>query len=377
MKTVREKTIQSQILEKLRERLADLPENSLFQTERELCDEFGVTRTTMTRVMVKLVAEGLLHRIPFKGSLVRKIRKNSPAITFLLPCADFLSEKFSFQSAETTRLVLSGVSKIAFEHNCRVETVPVSPTNNADEIDWNKLDFINADSQLVIAGSYWYSKLFPFLKERGCKVAFVENQTHGFIDYADYLKEWFLLIMDRISAIKLAVKLLADSGCRKIALAHGTIKDKDHPVLRGYESGLAECGLSYAAWLDTQDTNDSTIRDCIANFYKKNKFDALLLDPYLVFKLRTQYSLNRSLALPETVKIIATDEICYNQQALPSLSSVEFPYEKMGQIAAQRLLENDFVKGRQIFNARIIERESTAYKTESPYFINKKKEDER
>ena len=121
---------------------------------------------------------------------------------------------------------------------------------------------------------------------------------------------------------------------------------------------------SGTAWIDPLNINNKTIGEIIADFYKKNHFDALLLDPILVFRLRTQRSLNYGLGLPENVKIMANDEINYNQQTFPSLSALDYPYDEIGRVAARRLLEDEFRPGRQIFDARIIERESTMHETE-------------
>ena len=363
MKAVAGKTIQQQILETLRQRLAVLPEGTRFQTERKLCAEFGVARATMTKVMVKLVDEGVLSRFTSKGSFVQKPLKPSVPITFLLPCANFISDTIQSPHSLHTHQMLKGVSQIAFEHNCRVQTVTVSPTNNRHDIDWKQLDFINSDSR-VLVDSYWYCDLFPLFKERDCKLAFVENQTYKFKLYTEYLKNWFVLSLNRISAMESAVKLLADRGCRRIALAQSNLEEKDHPVLHGYKSGLAKCGLRYATWIDPLNINNKIIGEIISDFYKKNHFDALLLDPLLVFKLRTQRSLNYCLGLPESVVIMANAEINYNQQTFPALSSLDYPYDEIGRVAARRLLEDEFKPGRQIFDARIIERESTMHETE-------------
>ena len=355
-------SIHQQLLVSLRQRIDGLPFGSRLPTEHELCAEFGVSWTTINKVMVKLTDDGLITRTPRKGSFVMKAVKPQMPITFLLPCADFISETNEFSYSQHTRQILKGVSQVAFEYNRRVQTVPVSPTNDKHDIDWKQLEFINSYSK-VLVHSYWYCDLFPLFKERGCKVVFVESQVHISKFYTDYFKDWFVLTMNRVNAMEEAVRFLADHGCRRIAIAHNYLENKGNPILDGYKSGVAKCGLQYTGWLDTLNTTDKTIAGVISNFYKKNNFDALLLDPYLVFKLRTQHSLNYCLGLPESVKIMADDEISYNQRAFPSLSSMEYPYEEVGRIAAQRLLKDDFRSGQQLFNARVIERESTMHKT--------------
>ena len=356
-------SIHQQLLDSLRQRAAALPVGSRFPTEHELCAEFGVSRATINKVMVKLTEEGALTRTPRKGSFVMKAVKPQVPITFLLPCADFISDVTEISYSLHTRQILKGVSQVAFEHKRRVQTVPVSPTNNKHDIDWNQLEFVDKNS-MVIMSSYWYCDLFPLFKERGCRTVLVENQTYHSKVYADYLNDWFVLSINRIHAMEEAVKFLKERGCRRIALAHSDLEEKDHPVLLGYKSGLNQCGLRYAAWVNTLNTTNDTIAGTIADFYEKNNFDALLLDPYLVFRLRTQRSLNYSLGLPENVKIMANDEISYNRRAFPLLSSTDYPFEGIGREAAQRLLADEFAPGRQFFNARIIERESTMHETE-------------
>ncbi len=338
---------------------------SFLPNELELAVKYGIARDTLRLALTMLEDDKTIELLKGRGRRVCPANnaETRPLITFLLPCADFLSETYLFSIAQATRRILKGVSQVAFEYNCRLETVPVSPTNNAHDIDWRRLDFINSESRILAFG-YWYCDLFPLFKKLGCRVAFIENQTWHFKFYADFLKDWAVFTIDRFNAMKAAVKFMADRDCRRIALVRCDIDKKDHPSLLGYKAGLAECGLSYAAWLNTLTTDDENITGIIADFYKKNKFDALLLDPYLICKLRTRQSLNYYLGLPESVKIMADAESIYNQREFSSLSSTDFPYEEIGRVAAQRLLEDKFRNEQQIFNARIIERESTMYEAE-------------
>lgn len=335
--------------------------------EFELSEKYGYSRDTVRSALAMLEDDRIIELLECKSKGRRicpvDVRKTAIPITFLLPCPNFISDTILSPYSQHTHQMLKGVSQIAFEHNCRVQTVPVSPTNYPHDIDWNQLDFINSESKVLVDG-YWYCDLFPLFKERGCKVVFIDNQDYMLKLYADYLKNWFVLSLDRVSAMKSAVKLLADRGCRRIALAHSDIEETDHPVLQGYKAGMADCGLKYTAWLDTLGTSNKTIGGVIADFYKKNHFDGLLLDPFQVCRLRTQQSLNYCLGLPENVKIMANDEINYNQQAFPSLSGLDFPYDEIGRVAARYLLESEFIPGRQIFSAQIIERESTMHETE-------------
>ncbi|MFA7231455.1 MAG: GntR family transcriptional regulator [Victivallaceae bacterium] len=333
--------------------------------ELELAAKYGYARNTVRPALSMLEDEKILELMKGKGRRIcqPEVEKPQVPLTFLLPCADFLSETIQIPQSLHTRQILQGVSQVAFEHNCRVQTVPVSSTNDQHNIDWGQLDFIDSTSKVIVT-THWYCNLLPLLKVRGCKVVHIENQTYHTKLYANYLKNWRVLTIDRISAMERAVKFLADRGCERIALVRFGLSEKDHPVLSGYKSGLKKCGLQYCAWLDVENYPNKAITRLTADFYQKNNFDALILDPYQVCMLRTQKSLNHCLALPDNVKIMADDEIGYNQRTFPSLSSLDYQYEEIGRAAAQYLLKEDFRPGNEIFPAKIIERESTICETE-------------
>lgn len=338
---------------------------SFLPNELKLAVKYGNARDTLRLALTMLEDDKIIELLKGRGRRVCPVSsaETRPLITFLLPCADFLSDTDLFVNAHMTRRILNGVSRVAFEYDCRVEIVPVSPTNNERDINWGALDCINADSRLVING-LWYRQLFPLLSERGCKVALLEEQASEINDYKDYVKEWFLLSLDRLTTLESAVKVLVECGCRRIALAHNYISEKDHPVLYGYKSGMAKYGLRYIAWEDTLMANDETVSEIIGNFYKKNNFDGLLLDPMLIHRMRARHPVHQCLGLPAKVKIITTREIGYNQMAFPSLTSMDFPYEKIGMVAAQHLLKEKFTAERQLFSANVIKRESTMHESD-------------
>ncbi len=335
------------------------PPGSFLPNELDLVKKYGHARDTVRLALALLEDEKIIELKKNKGRQICPVAvpKIKPPISFLLPCTDFISEAVSDLAAEIARRILKGVSEVAFESDFLVQTVPVSPTNNMHDINWSKLDFVNADSRLVVF-SYWYRDLFPMLSNCGCRVALIENQTYDFELYADYLKEWLILTVDRRSATESAVKLLAKKGYRRIALVHKDIMEKDHPVLYGYMSGLEKCGLRHCIPLDTLNMGEEAIPAGIAELYRKNKFDALLLEPRLAFRMLRMHSLNSYFGLPENVKIMTVDAISHNQKIFQPISSMEFPYEEIGRIAARRLIDDDLKKGQQIFKAGAVERET-------------------
>ena len=79
---------------------------------------------------------------------------------------------------------LRGALKAAVRRGCHVLTIPVSLTNEPDEIDWDELSLIRQDDIVLFAGD-WYSTVFPLLSERNCKVGAVlpkmDESVHRFL----------------------------------------------------------------------------------------------------------------------------------------------------------------------------------------------------
>lgn len=66
------RTINSQLNEQLRKRIAAMSDGEKFPTEAELCTEFSVSRMTVNKVLYEIAREGLLVRAPRRGTFVRK-----------------------------------------------------------------------------------------------------------------------------------------------------------------------------------------------------------------------------------------------------------------------------------------------------------------
>ena len=341
--------------------------------EFELAEKYGYSRDTVRSTLTMLEDDKLVELLKGKGRRIcpAHVEKAKVPLTFLLPCADFISETFSDVAAHSSRRILKGFSQVAFEYDYRVETVPVSPTNNAHEIDWRKLDFVNAESMLLVDG-YWYRELFPLLLERGCRVAFVNPQIFRRKLYEQFVNSCFSITMNSFGAAETAVGYLFRRGCRRIALLHHYILEQEHPTMGGYLSGLEKCGLKFSAWheIPEEQLKLEDIRRQLKDLYKKSGgFDGLMIDPGLAVDLRLR-NLYYDLGLAEDIKIIVSDDTASNQWVTPQLTSMAFPYEDIGRIAARCLLSSEFSPAEQLINARIIERESTSVFSKKARFVS-------
>jgi DNA-binding LacI/PurR family transcriptional regulator len=329
--------------------------------EVALAQKLAISRNTLRSVLTKLADDRFIERISSKGTLVcdRGRNKLQVPLTFLLQCTDHVSDVMKHPDNQYLKRMLSGFSQVAYEHNYRVELVPVSPTNYEHDIDWTKIDHLDSDSMVMVGGS-WYNELFPLLAERGCKVALIDGQAYDREICSNYFKNWFLIELKRAEATCAAIQYMNSLGQNRIALIHGSLSEENHPVLRGYRSGLEKCGLSYSAWLEVDEKPLSALSaveiiKTVSNFYKKTKFDTLVINAYILLPLCRQNFLNKVLGLPDSVKILMLNNVEHLFNTYPSPWWTDFTWVEIGRYGALALIQEASCQTTKSFDASIIQ----------------------
>ena len=64
--------VRQDILNRIKEK--DYPEGSKIPTEKQFCEQYGVSRITIQNAILSLVNDGVLYRIKGKGTFVKKKR---------------------------------------------------------------------------------------------------------------------------------------------------------------------------------------------------------------------------------------------------------------------------------------------------------------
>lgn len=326
--------------------------------EIDLAQEMGVARKTLRSALAILEEEGLIERLPSKGTFVSKTKKLKlqETVTFLLPCPNFACG--NSRSQIITREILQGSMHAATEMKWKLDAVPVSHDNDPDNINWELFDYFDSKSQVVLV-SWWYRKLFPMLRDRQCRVtAILPTTPEDHPEYMSALNSWTKLYYKTENAVESAVNYLRSCGCRRIALAAGSLTDKFAPkTMDGYLKSIRnipdmpENGFV----MDMPGTLISDqFKGTFSKFYQEAGFDGLIFDLNLIVDYR--FSLNFNLGLPESIKIATLFDFEYNCKLHPQLSASVFPFRQMGYDATKAIISNYWEPQERFYTAMIIKR---------------------
>lgn len=247
----------------------------LLPAEEELSVTLGVSRGTLRRALDSLEQESLVKRVRGHGTYVSEaVRRNK--ITFLLPCAGEFGVAQHFVTD-----VLGGVIEAALELNCEVETPAISPTNNSEDIDLSKLFNIHSSGRVIMMG-FWFSKVFPFLINSGCRVGFIHDGTYQVKQNQQTFSRWVVGEKDQETVAYRMMRELIRRGCRRPAGAAKILLEQESPMLRGFARALAEAGLPLGNLTMLPELTGRISPSDICELQKMHPFDGLLtMDAFL------------------------------------------------------------------------------------------------
>ncbi|MBQ9336971.1 MAG: GntR family transcriptional regulator [Lentisphaeria bacterium] len=327
-------TLNEKIRKEMLARLSVMAPGDRFPGELELCREFNVSRMTVNKVITELAKEGRLIRKRGKGSFVTEKKDKSRVLTFLIPFDGFFA--WQNRNAYSVGAMFSGVSSAARKAGFRVEVIPVAPDNDPHLIDFSAIEHLNADSRVIVP-STWFTRVFPFLSDRGCQVVLLDAMNRYPYPDDPRTSTFQIIDLDLASAVEGSVQRLYSAGCRRIALY--TQKKPAHTMsYQVYFDSVRRRGLPELV-IDAQNPIYShPLFQHELDQMRESRCDGLIFDANRMFGLRGR-DFASVMKIPAQLKYEVSHFNPVQNHLEIDPSCTFFDYERLGETAVEMLLD--------------------------------------
>ena len=329
------KSYYKQINKKIIEKIAAgiyLP-NEHIPSERELCDIYSVSRTTIRKAIDELVADGLLIRKPGKGTFVteKKLSKKPKTGNILyIRCvhSDITKSTSSIKNDIFYPEILAGVEIAATSNNyhCVIRTI------NENDFTSEQLEESIENTDGIVCAELHNISFFKYLQKFSIPIILVcPSIKSSKVDIVE---------IDNDTGAYEAVNHLIDHGHKRIAFIGGT--ETSLP------SEIREMGYTKA--LKNHDINHTYIRKSYWRLEDGYNITLELLKekipPTAIFAASDLLAIgavnaikDQGLNVPDDISVIGFDDISMSSQMKPALTTMSVRKLEIGKIAAQLLYE--------------------------------------
>ena len=323
--------------------------------EPELAAQLGVTRKTLRGALDLLEKEGLLERIPGKGTFL-PLRSGSDIgnLFLLLPCSDYFL-KSDYQTKSIIRDILSGCLQEACLRKAHVITLPLTTTNRIEDFDETILERL-PDGSRIIFYSNWYAPIFPLFLRKRFRIAHIHHLNYRNSILKQAVEQWVCCKADLAAGVGKALEHLAQQGCSRIALAASFLDNEFNPLKSGYLRALEHLPGSHPPLLcDIGGVNEPPMAfvERLRNFQRETGFDALLFGLHDSPVLNFAHSLNSNFGLPEKTALVTLFPYDFNNKYTPGIPSVKFDYLSIGVFAVQSLFQDHYMPQEIVFSPNL------------------------
>ena len=323
--------------------------------EPELAAQLGVTRKTLRGALDLLEKEGLLERIPGKGTfLPHRSGSDIGNLFLLLPCSDYFL-KSDYQTKSIIRDILSGCLQEACLRKAHVITLPLTTTNRIEDFDESILERL-PDGSRIIFYSNWYAPIFPLFLRKRFRIVHIHHLDYRNSALKSTVDQWICCKADLAAGVEEAVTHLARKGCSRIALATSFLNNEFNPVKRSYLRALETAeGKFTPLSCDIGGVGEAPMAfvERLKKFHRQTGFDGLIFGLHDAPALDFTRSLNSNLGLPEEVRLVTLFPYDFNRQFSPGIPYVKFDYLSIGVFAVQSLFQDQYAPQEIIFSPRL------------------------
>lgn len=325
-----QQTLRAQITEILSAEFAQLPPGASLPSGTELRRRFQVAYMTITHALDDLVLRNEIVRIHGKGTFTAT---RGPRIIYcLIQSPDAVSG--------SAALLLNGALRRAHELDIRLVTHHVSLSGRSDEIDWPNMERLPEYAAVIVWG-LWYHRIFDFLNQRHCRVAYIDpyNEIDGLALHK--IEGFHRLVISRATAVDEAVRRLREAGRRRIFLYHHE-SHEDNTTRAGFRAALRKYDLEFSSKLELYSAN--TFNDAYQNFLSMATrgyvYDAVVAQKPVQALGCLQALRQQNIRVPEDISLVALEDDPQLAIHPVGISVIDSNLEGAGAEAVQTLAAN-------------------------------------
>jgi len=337
-----------QVKEAIRRAIVEgiLKPRQLLPSERQMCHLFGVSHISIRQALVELTRDGLLFRVPGKGTYVAEklcsAEKGGAPIGIVIPstngglCSPFVSD------------FLLGIKSVTCTHG--QDVLVFTDTENGYLEPGKK----NSLQGVILTEPTFSDNRVKKLQKMGTPFVVLgrtQEQNVSTVD-VDHQKIFYLL-----------TEHLLKSGHKKIGFINGpkrltVCQDK----LNGYRMALQKYGIGYEKTLVKHGAFSEISGYENARKILKYSPTALVCADDFISVGALRAIREKGLSVPEDISLCGCHNSSFTQHTIPSLTTADIFPSLLGRKAAEkliRLIRGEKVELRTIIPGKILIREST------------------
>jgi len=232
------------------------------------------------------------------------------------------------------------VSRALREHNLQLVLLLAEPDDEEERL----LLYLRGRyvDGAIVASHHRDDRLAEHLSDLGLPCVFIGRPWLGSerVSYVD---------SDNIAAARQAVRVLLDSGRRRIATIAGPPDMRaGHDRLEGWRHELAEAGLGTDLVAHGDFTEESGARACAALLDAADDIDGIFAASDLMAQGAMRELVGRGIRVPEDVAIVGYDDLGVAERTQPPLTTLHNPIGQMVTEAVRLLMETIDEGGRAV-----------------------------
>jgi DNA-binding LacI/PurR family transcriptional regulator len=301
-------------------------------TEKELAEQFGVSNITSKKALGMLAKDGLIRRIPGKGSFVLKVCDNSIAEVSKRANFTIIGVVMSDFSESYGMNLLTGIEEEASKSNCYIVLKRSYGNKEYENEAIDSLIEMGIDGIIVmpVHGEHYNPKILQLILD-GYPIVLMDCDLKGIP--ASFIGT------DNVGAAKMATDYLLNQGHRNISFLSTPSKDTTtiEERIKGFIMSHAEHGVKFddSIWL-------TSLVSTLPGMYNKDNIEAdckkikelLMRNPEITCLFVTEYNLAvLALQVVKSLKKVIPDDI--------SIICFDGPFNYMGDYFLTHIRQNE------------------------------------